>query len=107
MKWTRYRIKTTTEASELVVAMLVENGIDGVEIEDNTGISEEDKKRMFIDFLPVLPIDEGVCYVSFYVEDDSNESEFMPAIKEGLEELRIFTNVGDGTIVKSETEDKD
>ena len=38
MKWTRYRIKTTTEASELVVAMLVENGIDGVEIEDNTGI---------------------------------------------------------------------
>ena len=41
MKWTRYRIKTTTEASELVVAMLVENGIDGVEIEDNTGISEE------------------------------------------------------------------
>ena len=107
MKWTRYRIKTTTEASELVVAMLVENGIDGVEIEDNTGISEEDKKRMFIDFLPVLPIDEGVCYVSFYVEDDSNEAEFMPAIKEGLEELRIFTNVGDGTIVKSETEDKD
>ena len=107
MKWTRYRIKTTTEAAELVIAMLVENGIDGVEIEDNVGISEDDKKRMFIDFLPVLPIDEGVCFLSFYVEDDSNEAEFMPAIKEGLEELRLFTNVGEGTIVKSETEDKD
>lgn len=107
MKWTKYRIKTTTEAAELVIAMLVENGIDGVEIEDNVGISEEDRKRMFIDFLPVLPIDEGVSYVSFYVEDDSNEGEFMPAIKDGIEELRLFTNVGEGTIVKSETEDKD
>ena len=75
MKWTKYRIKTTTEAAELVIAMLVENGIDGVEIEDNVGISEEDRKRMFIDFLPVLPIDEGVSYVSFYVEDDSNEDD--------------------------------
>ena len=107
MKWTKYRIKTTTEAAELVIAMLVENGIDGVEIEDNVGISEADKKRMFIDFLPVLPIDEGVSYVSFYVEDDSNEAEFMPGIKAGLEELRDFRDVGEGTIVKSETEDKD
>ncbi len=107
MKWTRYRIKTTTEAAELVIAMLVENGIDGVEIEDNTGISEEDRKRMFIDFLPVLPIDEGVSYVSFYVEDDSKEEEFMPAIKNGLTELRDFIDVGEGSIVKSETEDKD
>ena len=107
MKWTRYRIKTTTEAAELVIAMLVENGIDGVEIEDNLGISEEDRKRMFIDFLPVLPIDEGVSYVSFYVEDDSNEAEFMPAIKAGLDELRDFIEVGEGSIVKSETEDKD
>ncbi len=107
MKWTRYRIKTTTEAAELVIAMLVENGIDGVEIEDNVGISEEDRKRMFIDFLPVLPIDEGVSYVSFYVEDDSKEDEFMPAIKAGIEELRDFIEVGEGSIVKSETEDKD
>ena len=107
MKWTRYRIKTTTEAAELVIAMLVENGIDGVEIEDNVGISEEDRKRMFIDFLPVLPIDEGVSYLSFYVEDASNEAEFMPAIKAGLEELRDFIDVGEGSIVKSETEDKD
>ncbi len=107
MKWTKYRIKTTTAAAELVIAMLVENGIDGVEIEDNVGISEEDKKRMFIDFLPVLPIDEGVSYVSFYVEDDSKEDEFMPGIQAGLEELRDFMDIGEGTIVKSETEDKD
>lgn len=107
MKWTKYRIKTTTAAAELVIAMLVENGIDGVEIEDNVGISEEDKKRMFIDFLPVLPIDEGVSYVSFYVEDDSKEDEFMPGIKAGLDELRDFMDIGEGSIVKSETEDKD
>lgn len=107
MKWVKYRLKTTTEAAELVIASLVEIGIDGVEIEDNLPISEEDKKRMFIDFLPVLPIDEGVSYLSFYLEDDTEEERIFAEIKEELNELRNFVDVGEGTIEKSETEDVD
>ncbi|NLL93143.1 MAG: 50S ribosomal protein L11 methyltransferase [Clostridiales bacterium] len=107
MKWIKYRLKTTTQASDLVIAMMIDVGVDGVEIEDNLPISEADKKRMFIDFLPILPIDEGICYLSFYLEDDSNEKELLDGIREGLEELSQFTDIGEGTIVKSETEDKD
>lgn len=107
MKWIKYTLKTTTEAAELVIASLVEIGIDGVQIEDNVPISEADKKRMFIDFLPVLPIDEGVSYLSFYLEDDSEEERIFADIREALEELRNFVDVGEGTICKSETEDKD
>lgn len=107
MKWIKYRLKTTTQASDLVIAMMIDVGVDGVEIEDNLPISEADKKRMFIDFLPILPIDEGICYLSFYLEDDSNEKELLDRIREGLEELSQFTDIGEGTIVKSETEDKD
>ncbi len=107
MKWIKYTLKTTTAASELVIAMMVEAGIDGVEIEDNVPISEADKKRMFIDFLPILPIDEGVCYLSFYLEDETNEKEILEAVNEGLTELKDFVDVGEGTISKSETEDKD
>jgi ribosomal protein L11 methyltransferase len=107
MKWIKYTLKTTTAASELVIAIMVEAGIDGVEIEDNVPISEADKKRMFIDFLPILPIDEGVCYLSFYLEDETNEKEILEAVNEGLTELKDFVDVGEGTISKSETEDKD
>ena len=62
---------------------------------------------MFIDFLPVLPIDEGVSFISFYLEDDSDEERLLKDIHDGLLELKDFVDVGEGTITKSETEDKD
>ena len=52
MKWKKIALETTTEAVDLVSDLLNELGIDGIEIEDNVGISEEDRKKMFIDFLP-------------------------------------------------------
>ena len=63
MKWNKFTLKTTTQATDLVSGVLIENGIDGVEIQDNIPLSEEDKKKMFIDFLPELPKDEGVAYL--------------------------------------------
>lgn len=107
MKWIKYTLKTTTQACDLVIDMMTEAGVDGVQIEDNVPISEADKKRMFIDFLPVLPIDEGVSFLSFYLEDDSGEERLLKDIRAGLEELKEFVDVGEGTITKSETEDKD
>lgn len=107
MKWIKYTLKTTTQACDLVIDMMTEVGVDGVQIEDNVPISEADKKRMFIDFLPVLPIDEGVSFLSFYLEDDSEEERLLNDIKVGLKELSDFVDVGEGTITKSETEDKD
>lgn len=107
MKWIKYTLKTTTQACDLVIDMVTEAGVDGVQIEDNVPISEADKKRMFIDFLPVLPIDEGVSFLSFYLEDDSGEERLLKDIRAGLEELKEFVDIGEGTITKSETEDKD
>ncbi len=107
MKWIKYTLKTTTQACDLVIDMMTEAGVDGVQIEDNVPISEADKKRMFIDFLPVLPIDEGVSFLSFYLEDDSGEERLLKDIRAGLEELKEFVDIGEGTITKSETEDKD
>ena len=59
MKWNKYTIETTTEAEDFVSSMLSDLGIEGVEIEDNTQLSPEDTAKMFIDFLPELPPDEG------------------------------------------------
>lgn len=117
MKWKKYTITTTTAAEDLVSGMLMELGMEGVEIEDNIQLSENDTKAMFVDILPELPPDEGIGKVSFYLESDdegvhypegiSDESEMFEKIKEGLEELRNFVEIGEGSVSSDETEDKD
>lgn len=107
MKWKKFTLKTTTEAVELVSAMLAELGIDAVEIEDNRPISEEDRKRMFIDILPELPPDEGTAFVSFYLEEGKEADGLLAAVRDGLAELDSFVAVGEKTITVSETEDAD
>lgn len=107
MKWNRFTIDTTTEAVDLISCMLDEIGIEGIEIEDNVPLTEEDTKGMFIDILPELPPDEGKAKVSFYIDTEVNPDEMLKKVKEGLEELRMFTDVGSGEISRSQTEDKD
>ena len=46
MKWNKYTIETTTAAEDYLSSMLMELGIEGIEIEDKLALSEEDKKKM-------------------------------------------------------------
>ena len=73
MKWKKYTIETTTAAEDFMSSMLMELGIEGIEIEDNIPLTKEDQADMFIDFLPELPPDEGISHVSFYIEDDGSD----------------------------------
>lgn len=107
MRWKKISFETTTAAVDLVSAMLDELGIDGIEIEDNVQLSEEDKKKMFIDFLPELPEDEGKAKVSFYVEEDAPVETIMEQVQDGLCELDDFVDTGDKVFTVSVTEDKD
>ncbi len=108
MKWNKYTIETTTAAEEYMSSMLMELGIEGVEIEDKIPLSKEDQADMFIDFLPELPPDDGVSYVSFYVEDDgTDDAELLRQVKISLEDLRKLVDVGTGTITSDQTEDLD
>lgn len=107
MKWNKYTLKTTTKATDLVSSMLMDLGIDGIEIKDNIPLSPEDKKKMFIDFLPELPEDKGEAFLSFYMEESQDEAARLNEIREGLNELRDFTDVGECSIEKEVTEDKD
>lgn len=107
MKWNKYSIKTTTEAVDLISCMLSEYGIEGIEIEDNVQLTQEEAKTMFVDFIPELPPDDGTARVNFYVDSDEDDNTILDKVKEGLEELRTFTDVGEGIITESQTEDKD
>lgn len=107
MKWNKFTIKTTTLGEDFLSAMLSDLGIEGIEIEDNVPLTKQDQAEMFIDFLPELPPDEGIGYVSFYLEDGKDHREILEQVKAGIEEQRQFVDVGAGTITASDTEDLD
>ncbi|HEX3022254.1 MAG TPA: 50S ribosomal protein L11 methyltransferase [Lachnospiraceae bacterium] len=107
MKWTKLSLETTTEAVDLVSSMLDELGIEGIEIEDKVPITEEEKKKMFIDFLPDLGEDDGKAIVSFYISSEEECEATIKRVQEGLEDLSTFVEVGSRKIMISNTEDTD
>lgn len=107
MKWIKVTLETTTEAADLVSDFLMDLSASGVEIEDKVPLTESEKQQMFIDILPELPEDDGICSLHFYMEEGTDFSELEKQIARGLKELELFTKVGSGKLSISETEDKD
>ncbi|MCR5273550.1 MAG: 50S ribosomal protein L11 methyltransferase [Lachnospiraceae bacterium] len=107
MKWIKYTIKTTTAAEDFISASLAELGINGIEIENNVPLSKEDQADMFIDFPPELPPDDGVSLVSFYLGEDEDYETVLKNVKIILLKIKDITDIGEGTITSSETEDLD
>ena len=107
MKWNKFTIETTTEAEDLISAMLSEAGIDGVEIEDKVPLTDRETKGMFIDILPDLGEDDGTALVSFYLDDTYDIPATLAKVREGLREVGTWVNAGSCRITESETEDKD
>lgn len=107
MKWNKFRLKTTTESEDIVSSMLMDLGIQGIEIEDKIPLTQSDKEQMFVDILPEIEADDGVAYISFYLEEDEDKEEVLANVRRELEEMRAYTNVGECTIEESETEDVD
>lgn len=107
MKWNKFRLKTTTEAEDIVSSMLMDLGIQGVEIEDKIPLTQSDKEQMFVDILPETEQDDGVAYLSFYLEEDENKEQLLTDVRRELEELSAFVNVGECRIEESQTEDVD
>lgn len=118
MKWMKFRIKTITDAEDIIISTLYDIGLEGAQIEDKIPLTALEKEQMFVDILPDGSEDDGIAYLSFFVEekeDGSLEVNGMPTdqdtiigqIEQELEELRLFMEIGEGTISVSETEDID
>ena len=107
MKWNQFRLKTTTEAEDIVSSMLADLGIEGVQIEDKIPLTRSDKEQMFVDILPDIPEDDGCAYLTFYLDEDVDKQEMLLKVRQELEEMRSYLNVGECTIEESQTEDVD
>lgn len=107
MKWKQFRLKTTTQAEDIVSSMLADLGIEGVQIEDKIPLTEQDKEQMFVDILPDIPDDDGTAYLIFYLDEEEDVAPVLMNVRKELEDMRAFLDVGECTIEESETEDVD
>ena len=82
-------------------------GIQGVEVEDKIPLTQREKEQMFVDILPEIDVDDGVAYISFYLEEDEDKEKMLQAVREELKEIGTYVNVGSMEIEESQTEDVD
>ena len=138
MKWKKLTVKTITDAEDIIISELYDLGLEGAMIEDHVPLTAWEKEQMFVDILPDAPEDDGIAYLSFFVEVPSDEDDvesiatqnglsedmdnsyfivssgqpvdmdaLVLAVTEKLNEIREFMDIGEGSVVVSETEDKD
>lgn len=107
MKWNKFRLETTTEAEDIVISMLYDLGVEGAQIEDKVPLTDLDKEQMFVDILPETELDDGIAYLSFYLDVDEDKEKILSDIRRELEEMSAYINVGTGNIEESQTEDVD
>ena len=69
MVWRKISVKTKEEAVDILSAYLLDRwDIEGVEIEDGRGLTEEEAKQIFADILPEENAGNGEASLSFYLE---------------------------------------
>lgn len=118
MKWMKFRIKTVTDAEDIIISTLYDIGLEGAQIEDKIPLTALEKEQMFVDILPDGPEDDGIAYLSFFVEEKedgglevngvpTDKDTVVAQIRQELDELRVFMDIGDGSISVTETEDID
>lgn len=136
MKWMKFRIKTVVDAEDIIISGLYDRGLEGAQIEDKVPLTALEKEQMFVDILPESEEDDGIAYLSFFVEEREDGSlclggeavgaetadggisdseahratdkeSVLALIEEALAEVRSFMEIGEGTVTVSETEDID
>jgi ribosomal protein L11 methyltransferase len=118
MKWMKFKIKTITDAEDMIISTLYDIGLEGAQIEDKVPLTAAEKEQMFVDILPEGPEDDGIAYLSFFVEEKEDGSlevageqktpeQILASVKEELEGLRSFMDIGEGSVAIDETEDID
>lgn len=118
MKWKKFRIKTVTDAEDIVISTLYDIGLEGAQIEDKVPLTAAEKEQMFVDILPEGPEDDGIAYLSFFVEEnedgkllvngeETTQEAVLESVEKELDGLRAFCDIGEGSISVDETEDVD
>jgi len=118
MKWMRFRVRTRTDAEDILISFMEDIGLYGAQIEDNVPLTTAEKEQMFVDILPEGPADDGTAVLSFFLEENEEgklvvddclltPEQVRSQMLSKIEEIRAFSDVGEGTVTIDETEDID
>ncbi len=127
MRWLKFMIKTITEAEDIIISTLYDIGLEGAQIEDKVPLTAWEKEQMFVDILPDGPEDDGIAYLSFFVEEkeggdkpcdssypalivsggETTAEKILEDVKAELSGLSAFMDIGEGSVTVDETEDID
>ena len=118
MKWKKFIIETTTEAEDIIISYLYDIGLEGAQIEDRIPLTESEKAQMFVDILPEMPEDDGIAYLSFFVEEtesgmlllngeETDMAVILEKVRGELDGIRAYMEIGTGSITVEETQDID
>ena len=113
----KFKIKTVTEAEDIIISTLYDIGLEGAQIEDKVPLSAWEKEQMFVDIPPAPAEDDGIAYLSFFVEEEdgrlkrngeiTDQETILGEVRRELDDLRQFLEIGEGTVTVEETEDID
>ena len=118
MKWMRFRVRTRTDAEDIVISFMEDIGLYGAQIEDNVPLTAAEKEQMFVDIMPAGAEDDGTAVLHFFLEETEDgqllleeelcsPEEVRARMLAKLEEIRAFAEIGEGTVSIDETEDID
>ena len=118
MKWIAFRVRTRSDAEDIVISSMQDIGLYGAQIEDHVPLTAAEKEQMFVDILPEAGADDGSAVLSFFLEETEDgrvlvndeprtPDEVKADILEELAMLRTFSDIGEGTVTIEETEDLD
>ena len=114
----RFRVRTRTDAEDILISFMEDIGLYGAQIEDHVPLTAAEKEQMFVDILPEGPEDDGTAVLSFFLEETADghvvvddvvctPEQVRSSILAKIEEIRSFTDLGEGTVTIDETEDID
>ena len=114
----RFRVRTRTDAEDILISFMEDIGLYGAQIEDHVPLTAAEKEQMFVDILPEGPEDDGTAVLSFFLEETADghvvvddvvctPEQVRSSILAKIEEIRSFTDLGEGTVTMDETEDID
>ena len=118
MKWLQLRIKTITDAEDIIISSLYDIGLEGAQIEDHVPLSAWEKEQMFVDIMPEQQEDDGIAYLNFFVEENedgslqvngesTNRETLLANVEDALSDIRLYAEIGEGAVTVGETDDID
>ncbi len=107
MKWIKFTLETTTEATDLLSYELSRIGIEGIEIEDRLPAGNEERALELGEILPVREADDGTATIHFYLEPPCDIEKRLKQVNDIFREASDYTDIGKGTVHAAETPDID